>query len=163
MNDVYLIKDDSGKHALRVWRKSWRDVDDVRYELNFLDFLRSRNFAASTALRTRDDALYFKVNSPEGERAVALYTWAPGRKFGERLDERTAERIGALFAEMHLLGSGVQREAIVSRLTTLLVSWSICRRCSNFSMTGRRMPAIMRHWRRGWSSDCARCIMKTFR
>jgi Ser/Thr protein kinase RdoA (MazF antagonist) len=104
MNDVYLIKDDSGKHALRVWRKSWRNVDDVSYELNFLDFLRSRNFAASTALRTRDDSLYFKVNSPEGERAVALYTWAPGRKFGEMLDERTAERIGALFAEMHLLG-----------------------------------------------------------
>ena len=33
-----------------------------------------------------------------------MYTWAPGRKFGEALDERTAGRIGALFAEMHLLG-----------------------------------------------------------
>lgn len=104
MNDVYLMKDNRGKFALRVWRRSWRDVDAVTYELNFLDFLRSRNFAASTALRTRDEELYFKVNSPEGERAVALYTWAPGRKFGDMLDERTAERIGALFAQMHLLG-----------------------------------------------------------
>ena len=104
MNDVYLIKDAVGKHALRVWRRSWRDVDAVSYELNFLDFLRSRNFPASTPIRARDGSLYFKVNSPEGERAVALYGWAPGRKFGDMLNEGTAERIGALFAELHLLG-----------------------------------------------------------
>ena len=44
------------------------------------------------------------MNSPEGARAIALYTWAPGKKFGEMLSEPTAERIGALFAQMHLLG-----------------------------------------------------------
>jgi Ser/Thr protein kinase RdoA (MazF antagonist) len=104
MNDVYLIKDEHSKYALRVWRRSWRDVDAVSYELNFLDFLRNRNFPASAPIRAHDGSLYFKVDSPEGERAVALYDWAPGRKFGEMLDERTAERIGALFAEMHLLG-----------------------------------------------------------
>jgi Ser/Thr protein kinase RdoA (MazF antagonist) len=104
MNDVYLMQDRRTRMALRVWRRSWRDVDAVRYELEFLDFLRSRDFPASTPLRTRDGELYFKVQSPEGERAVALYTWAPGRKFGEALDEGTAARIGAAFAQMHLLG-----------------------------------------------------------
>ena len=104
LNDIYLIQDERSKHAVRVWRRGWRDVDVVAYELNFLDFLRSRQFPASTPIRARDDSLYFKVNAPEGERAVALYDWAPGRKFGEVLDERTAERIGAVFAEMHLLG-----------------------------------------------------------
>ncbi len=87
-----------------MWRKSWRDVDDVARELEFLEFLRQRNFPASCGVRARDRSLYFKVESPEGTRAVALYDWAPGRKFGDVLDERTAERIGALFAEMHLLG-----------------------------------------------------------
>ena len=104
MNDVYLIRDRDARYAMRVWRKSWRDVDIVKVELEFLDYLRQRNFPASTPLRTRGGELYFKVESPEGARAVALYTWAPGRKFGEALDERTAERIGTLFAEMHLLG-----------------------------------------------------------
>jgi Ser/Thr protein kinase RdoA (MazF antagonist) len=104
MNDVYLIKDDTGKHALRVWRRTWRDVDIVSYELDFLDFLRRRNFPASTPIRARDGSLYFKVDAPEGERAIALYDWAPGRKFGECLDEGVAERIGAEFARMHLLG-----------------------------------------------------------
>mgnify|MGYP000952897191 CR=1 FL=1 len=104
MNDVYLLRDDSGKRALRVWRRSWRDVDAVSYELEFLDFLRSRSFPASCPVRALDGSLYFKVQSPEGPRAVALYDWAPGRKFGEALDEGTAERIGAAFARMHLLG-----------------------------------------------------------
>jgi Ser/Thr protein kinase RdoA (MazF antagonist) len=104
MNDVYLIKDDAGKHALRVWRRTWRDVDIVSYELDFLDFLRQRGFPASTPIRARDGSLYFKVAAPEGERAIALYDWAPGRKFGECLDEAMAARIGAEFARMHLLG-----------------------------------------------------------
>jgi Ser/Thr protein kinase RdoA (MazF antagonist) len=73
-------------------------------ELNFLDFLRERGFPASYPFRTHDGELYFKINSPEGVRAVALYSWAPGKKFGDMLDVGTAERIGAAFAEMHLLG-----------------------------------------------------------
>ena len=104
MNDVYLIKNAQAKYALRVWRKSWRDVDDVAYELKFLDYLRQRDFPASVCIAANDGTLYFKVGSPEGPRAVALYTWAAGSKFGERLDEATAERIGELFAKMHLLG-----------------------------------------------------------
>ena len=104
MNDIYLINDAAGKHALRVWRKTWRDVDTVSYELDFLDFLRERRFPASAPVRARDGSLYFKVDAPEGERAIALYDWAPGRKFGECLDEGIAAKIGAEFARMHLLG-----------------------------------------------------------
>lgn len=104
MNDIYIVEDATTRYALRVWRKSWRDVDTVQVELDFLDYLRERAFPASTPLRTRGGKLYFKVNSPEGLRAVALYTWAPGRKFGEVLDEDTAARIGAVFAEMHQHG-----------------------------------------------------------
>ena len=104
MNDVYLIEDRETRYAMRVWRRGWRDVDVVKVELDFLDYLRRRDFPASTPLRTRSGELYFKVGSPEGARAVAMYSWAPGQKFGEALDERSAERIGALLAEMHLLG-----------------------------------------------------------
>lgn len=104
MNDVYLIQSESQRYALRVWRKTYRDVDDVAFELDFLDYLRSKNFPASTGVRTRDGELYFKLNSPEGPRALALYDWAPGKKFGDRLDIGTAERIGAAFAQLHLHG-----------------------------------------------------------
>lgn len=106
MNDVYMVKDGAGTHfALRVWRKTWRDVDSVGYELSFLDFLRSKGFPASVAIPQKDGCLWFKAAAPEGDRAIALYDWAPGSKFGERLNEDTAYRIGAHFADMHRLGS----------------------------------------------------------
>ena len=104
MNDVYLVKDANTKYALRVWRKTYRDVDDVAYELNFLAFLQEKGFPASVAVPQHDGSLYFKAATPEGARALALYDWAPGRKFGEMLSDETAYNIGADFAKMHLLG-----------------------------------------------------------
>jgi len=35
MNDVYLVQDDKTRYAARVWRKTYRDVDEVAYELEF--------------------------------------------------------------------------------------------------------------------------------
>lgn len=104
MNDVYLVQDAQAKYALRVWRKTYREADDVAYELGFLDYLREQGFPASVAVPQKDGALYFKVDSPEGVRAVAMYDWAPGVKFGERLSVETARGIGAAFARMHLAG-----------------------------------------------------------
>jgi Ser/Thr protein kinase RdoA (MazF antagonist) len=104
MNDVYMLQGPTERYAVRVWRKTYRDVDEVSYELDFLDFLRERNFPASVGIRDREGNLYFKVAAPEGVRAIALYTWAPGRKFGDMLDIGTAEKIGAAFADMHRLG-----------------------------------------------------------
>lgn len=104
MNDVYLVQTQDEKYAVRVWRKTYRDVDDVSYELDFLAFLRNREFKASCPIPQQDGALYFKVATPEGARAVAMYEWAEGRKFGELLSVDMAGKIGAEFARMHLLG-----------------------------------------------------------
>ena len=104
MNDVYIIQAQDRRYALRVWRKTWRPVDVVADELDFLAFLRQRGFPASAGVAARDGSLYFKLESPEGPRAVALYDWAPGKKFGDCLSVPIAEKIGAAFAKMHLLG-----------------------------------------------------------
>lgn len=104
MNDVYMIQAADRRYALRVWRKTWRPVDVVEEELKFLEFLRERNFPASCGIRTRDGELFFTLDSPEGPRAVALYEWAPGKKFGDLLSVEVAHKIGASFARMHQLG-----------------------------------------------------------
>ena len=106
INDVYLVAAGDVKYALRVWRRGGReiDMDAVSYEVEFLDHLRHKAFPVSAPLRARDGTLYFKVDSPEGARALALYDWAPGRKFGDCLAEGTALRIYAEFAPLHLHG-----------------------------------------------------------
>lgn len=104
MNDVYLVQGAEERFALRVWRKTYRGVDEVATELNFLDYLRRQGFPASAGIHTHEGDLYFKLDSPEGPRALALYQWAPGRKLTDRMDIADAERVGALFAQMHLHG-----------------------------------------------------------
>ena len=106
MNDVYIVSDGDTLYALRVWRanEGRSIVEDVAFEVDYLDYLKSRDFPASGAVRANDGSLFFCFDSPEGTRPIALYDWAPGAKFGESLDVGTAERIGALFARMHLLG-----------------------------------------------------------
>jgi Ser/Thr protein kinase RdoA (MazF antagonist) len=106
MNDVYIVSNGDTLYALRVWRanEARAIIDDVAFEVDYLDYLKSRGFPASGAVRASDGSRFFCFDSPEGVRPIALYDWAPGAKFGEALDIGTAEKIGALFAKMHLLG-----------------------------------------------------------
>jgi Ser/Thr protein kinase RdoA (MazF antagonist) len=106
MNDVYIVSDGDTLYALRVWRaNNGRSiVEDVAFEVDYLAYLKERGFPASGAVRANDGSLFFCFDSPEGIRPIALYDWAPGEKFGESLEVGTAEKIGALFARMHLLG-----------------------------------------------------------
>ena len=98
-NDVYTLYDDDGRRALRVWRANARSLGQVMQELDFLEFLRGRGVPVSTPIPTLTKGRHFILAAGEGERPAVLYTWAPGRKFGDQLDVGMAERIGAQFAE----------------------------------------------------------------
>lgn len=104
MNDVYVITAGGHRWALRVWRGTWRGLDEVENELSFLNFLRSRDFPASFPVPLRDGSWYFTLQAPEALRAVALYEWAPGVKVFDRHTPETAAEVGRLLARMHVLG-----------------------------------------------------------
>ena len=90
MNDVYMLRTSSTQYAVRAWRANWRTMDDVAYELEYLDFLRDSGIGVAPAIRTKDGRHYFTVEAPEGPRALAVFEWAPGRKFAENMDEDVA-------------------------------------------------------------------------
>jgi Ser/Thr protein kinase RdoA (MazF antagonist) len=104
MNDVYTVHVGGKRYALRAWRAVWRSLDEVAGELEFLNFLRDRGFPASYPVQQRDGAWFFTLDAPEGVRPLALYEWAHGVKFSEALSVDTARRIGAAFAELHIIG-----------------------------------------------------------
>lgn len=109
MNDIYRVDTATGRCALRTWRATWRSLDEVAGELEYLNFLRAHAFPASFPVQARDASWFFTLDAPEGVRPIALYEWAPGKKFAEALDVTVAERIGGLFAKLHQLGAGFQR------------------------------------------------------
>jgi Ser/Thr protein kinase RdoA (MazF antagonist) len=103
MNDIYVVHSGGQRYALRAWRGGWRSEKEVQRELAFLRFLKDRDFPASAPLAARDGSYYFSVEAPEATRFLAMYEWAPGRKFSEALDMAMARKIGGLFARLHLL------------------------------------------------------------
>lgn len=103
VNDVYIIRDAGRRRALRIWRAGTRSIDGVVQELDFLDFLKSEKVPVSSSSPTRNGDKYIIFNAQEGPRPAVLYSWAPGVKFGDRLDVEMAERIGGEFARMHLV------------------------------------------------------------
>jgi len=108
MNDVYMLRTSSTKYAVRAWRANWRTMDDVAYELEYLDFLRDSGIGVAPAIRTKDGHHYFTVEAPEGPRVLAVFEWAPGRKFAEQLDEDMAVRLGEIMANIHDVGANFE-------------------------------------------------------
>ncbi len=115
MNDIYIVHDRTRRYALRAWRTGWRSLDNVTYEVEFLDFLARNGFPVSNTIKAKDGAAFFVAAAPEGPRAVAVFTWADGHKLGSAPDEKVAHAIGATFARLHL--KGAEFEASVPRIT----------------------------------------------
>jgi Ser/Thr protein kinase RdoA (MazF antagonist) len=104
MNDVYVLRVGAHHYAVRAWRANWRTMDDVGYELEFLDFLHAKGLPVAPGIRCASGAPYFVVQAPEGPRALAAFAWVPGVKFADRIDDGLAVRLGAVLAEIHLAG-----------------------------------------------------------
>ncbi len=153
-NDVYTLRDDDGRRALRVWRANARSLGQVMQELDFLEFLRGQGVPVSTPIPTLKNERHFILEAGEGQRPAVLYTWAPGRKFGDLLDVSMAEKIGAKFAEMHLVSKGyrpadafvIDPAAMITDNLGVMLEWCEDRPedIRDYTLLTERMPARIR-------------------
>ncbi len=104
MNDVYRLRVAGKQYAVRAWRANWRSMDDVAYELEFLEFLKNHRLPVAPGIRTVSGASYFVVQAPEGARALAAFEWVPGVKFSDRIDIGLAVRLDQILADIHQAG-----------------------------------------------------------
>ena len=104
MNDVYLLRRVAKQYAVRAWRANWRTMDDVAYELEYLEFLKGKGLPVAAGIRCLSGARYFVVQAPEGPRALAAFEWVPGVKFADRIDLELAAQLGEILADIHLAG-----------------------------------------------------------
>ena len=80
-NDTYRVKNDGGKiYYLRAYRRSWRTLADIQFELDVLEHLQQKEFPAPRPVPYRDGKLYCEVPAPEGTRYLALFTEAPSSR-----------------------------------------------------------------------------------
>jgi Ser/Thr protein kinase RdoA (MazF antagonist) len=102
-NHTYRVTAEDGTiYFLRAYRKNWRTLADIQYELDVLKHLHQKNFPAAHPLPTQEGAYYIPVNAPEGERYIALFTLAPGPEISYEVDpELVAKEYGQAVANMH--------------------------------------------------------------
>lgn len=102
-NDTYRIKTIQGVvYYLRIYRSRWRSLPDILYELDALNHLHHKGFAAARPLPRRDGSLYRELTAPEGGRYAVLFSEAPGKLFSyDNQPEKMAFRYGQAVAQLH--------------------------------------------------------------
>ena len=103
-NDTYRVKTGNGQtYYLRAYRRSWRRLADIQYELDLLVHLQQKDFPAARLVPFQDGKLFCAVHAPEGTRYLALFTECPGPEVTyDNEPDKVARRYGQAVAEMHI-------------------------------------------------------------
>ncbi|PCH60236.1 MAG: hypothetical protein COC05_05010 [Gammaproteobacteria bacterium] len=103
LHDNYLIECNHSKYILRVYRNDWRSLEEIHFELELelLAFLGERNALVACPLRTKNEELFFSVDSPEGVRAAALFCYADGYAPGNEISIEESVLLGKAVANVH--------------------------------------------------------------
>jgi Ser/Thr protein kinase RdoA (MazF antagonist) len=102
LNDTFLVNTQGAKYILRVYRKDWRSISDINYELEALLHLQHSDIAVSVPIMRKDGNLIGSVLAPEGLRYVVLFTYAPGKQPDyETEKEQEAYLYGKAVAKIH--------------------------------------------------------------
>ena len=109
MNDTYCVEADNGnKYILRVYRSSWRSLDDILNELDILLYLKSQRAAVSIPLPRKDGSYSYitLVNAPEGKRYIVLFSYVPGEELTYKAEEKDSYLYGEMVAKIHTATEG---------------------------------------------------------
>lgn len=102
-NDTYRVKSGEGKtYYLRIYRRSWRTLPDILYELDVLNHLGEQGFPAARLIPRRDGSFYHKLAAPEGKRYAVLFSEAPGNLISyDQQPEKVSFQYGQAVARLH--------------------------------------------------------------
>jgi Ser/Thr protein kinase RdoA (MazF antagonist) len=102
LNDTYLVKTKAKTYVLRIYRKGWRSLHEIQYELEALLHVQKAGIAVSVPVRRQDGTFVGTITAPEGVRYMVLFTHAPGREpTYDSKDDTVAYLYGKVAAQIH--------------------------------------------------------------
>lgn len=101
LNDTYLIEAEQERYILRIYRCSWRNTQEIGFELDLLAFLNQKNQPVAYPLLRKDGGFTTEVLAPEGLRYAAVFTYAPGCAVNHKLHADQSYILGKVLAEIH--------------------------------------------------------------
>jgi|CXWK01.1.fsa_nt_gi Ser/Thr protein kinase RdoA (MazF antagonist) len=102
LNDTYLLKSKAPTYVLRIYRRGWRSLSEIQYEVEALLHMQKAGIAVSVPVRRHDGTFVGTIAAPEGIRYMVLFTYAPGREpTYDSKDDTAAYHYGKLAAQIH--------------------------------------------------------------
>ena len=102
LNYTYLLKTKTTTYVLRVYRKGWRSLSEIQYELDVLRFLEKAGVGVSAPIQRQDGSFIGTIHAPEGVRHLVLFTYAPGKEPNYKTEnDSEAYLYGKLAAQIH--------------------------------------------------------------
>ena len=102
-NHTYIVKTENGNtYYARIYRLLWRNLDEIRCELDVLIYLNRKNCAAAMPCSRKDGSYYCAIDAPEGRRYMVLFCEAPGSELSyENQPQTIAYQYGQAVARLH--------------------------------------------------------------
>ena len=101
-NDTYLIKSETEKYILRVYKHNWRSVESIEGELELLNYLNAGGISVSYPIKTIKGYYIRQIQAPEGTRYCVLFSFAEGLRV-RKLSPEQAFLLGIETGKIHVL------------------------------------------------------------
>jgi Ser/Thr protein kinase RdoA (MazF antagonist) len=111
IHDTYLVSNGSIHLILRVYRKGWKSLANVKAELDVLLSLKQKGVDVAVPFKDRDGLYVQELLFPEGVRYAVVFMYAPGIKL-KQLKEDTAELFGKKLAALHVASNEMNHEGL---------------------------------------------------
>lgn len=113
-NDHYLVCSGNAQYILRIYlnhKYYIQSPDAFQFELDLLEHLRSDGVPVANALRTNDGELLGWVPTSHGDRAFALFPYAPGgRTDRDSITKEQSFQLGKAMADIHMSANNFHSE-----------------------------------------------------
>jgi len=102
-NHTYIVKtEDRNTYYARVYRLLWRTLDEIRWELDVLNYLNEKQCAAARPCSRKNGSYFHEIDAPEGRRYLVLFYEAPGVKLSyQKKPQIVAHHYGRAVARLH--------------------------------------------------------------
>jgi Ser/Thr protein kinase RdoA (MazF antagonist) len=99
LNDTYLVVTEHNKYIFRVYRKGWREISDVLFELDAIKYVSEQGVAVSKPLIRKDGQWLSEIPAPEGTRYGVLFEFTQGDR--PEITEENCYLIGRALGSLH--------------------------------------------------------------
>jgi Ser/Thr protein kinase RdoA (MazF antagonist) len=102
INHSYLIATSDKKYVLRVYYHNWRKENEIKEELQLLDYLKGNDILVSYPIKDCNEKYINRIPALEGERFAVLFSFAEGEAI-RTPSEGVSYSLGVTMAKMHQL------------------------------------------------------------